>query len=198
MHSAKVHGVPSLEGYTLNPITATRGAEDAGSKDVRMLFHEVGLASGKMNATAGDEALEDERTTYTRTGEKQPGFASAAVPTLEERVIEDMAGTDQLNRPSGKDSEGRTGTGQLYGEPADARSGDAEPPHGAGSSLSPEEEKAPAARSIIREHLTAGEGNNPWAALTPTPEVDPKCFDDPLSDAFWKDTWLAIAVHNVR
>jgi phospholipase D1/2 len=163
-----------------------------------MLFHEIGLSSGKMDATAGDAALQDERTTFTRDGEKQSGFASAVVPTLEERVVGDMADAGKLQQSSHGSGEGRTEAGQLYGAPADARADDAQAPRGAGSALSPEEEKAPATRSLIRDNLTAGsDGTNPWTPLTPTPEVDPNAFEDPLSDAFWKDTWLAVAVHNV-
>lgn len=33
---------------------------------------------------------------------------------------------------------------------------------------------------------------------TPTPIVDPESFIDPLSDEFWKDQWVAVAVHNTE
>jgi phospholipase D1/2 len=164
-----------------------------------MLAHEVGLSTGRMDATAGDKALKDERTTYTREGEKEPGFASAVVPTLEERVVAEKTEDATLRQASDRESEGRTATGELYGAPADAKPGDTEPPHGAGKTLSPEEEKAPAARSLIRENLTAAhDTSGAWTLPTPAPHIDPNGFDDPLSDAFWKDTWLAAAVHNVR
>lgn len=33
---------------------------------------------------------------------------------------------------------------------------------------------------------------------TPTPIIDPESFVDPLSDEFWKDQWIAVAVHNTE
>ena len=60
-----------------------------------------------------------------------------------------------------------------------------------------EEEKAPGTRAILRKHLTAKLGNKQWQLPTPTPHVDPYGFEDPISDAFWKDVWVACAVHNV-
>ncbi|EMD31689.1 hypothetical protein CERSUDRAFT_59668, partial [Gelatoporia subvermispora B] len=37
----------------------------------------------------------------------------------------------------------------------------------------------------------------PWTLPTPTPKVDPDGFEDPICDRFWKDVWLACAVHNI-
>lgn len=31
----------------------------------------------------------------------------------------------------------------------------------------------------------------------PTPHVDPNCLIDPLDEVFWKETWVAVAIHNV-
>lgn len=38
---------------------------------------------------------------------------------------------------------------------------------------------------------------NPWTVPTTKPKVEPEDFEDPVSDAFWKDIWVASAVHNV-
>jgi phospholipase D1/2 len=181
----------------LSERTATRGAEDIGSKDARLLFHEVGLTSGKMDATAGDKALQDERTTFTKQGKKVPGFASAAVPTLEEKVLMETADVQKLADDADAQSgaEGQTASGQKYGAPADAAKSDKAPPAGAGTELSREEKDAPLARSVLRKNLTEA---SPWTLPTPAPEIDEDGFDDPLSDAFWKGMWLAASAHNVR
>lgn len=31
----------------------------------------------------------------------------------------------------------------------------------------------------------------------PTPKIDPMGLNDPLDETFWKETWVAVAVHNV-
>jgi hypothetical protein len=36
-----------------------------------------------------------------------------------------------------------------------------------------------------------------WAVPTCRPQIDPDMFEDPVTDAFWKDAWVASAVHNV-
>ena len=94
-------------------------------------------------------------------------------------------------------------TGELYGAPADASidaSHDDQPPHARASKTDAdeEEEKAPGARSTLRKHLAAKLGNKQWQLPTRTPHVDPYGFEDPICDAFWKDVWLASAVHNVN
>lgn len=39
---------------------------------------------------------------------------------------------------------------------------------------------------------------NPWAPPATTPEIDADMFEDPLDDRFFKDMWLASAVHNTQ
>jgi phospholipase D1/2 len=173
---------------------ATRGAENVGSKDARIMLHEIGLTTGHMDATVGDKALKDERTTFTKQGKKEPGFASSAVPTLEEKVISENQDVQKLLDDQSS-SDGRTADGQKYGAPADAAKNDTVPPHGAGSELSRAEKDAPAVRSLLRKNLTEA---GPWTLPMPAPEIDPDGFEDPLADSFWKGMWLAAAVHNVR
>lgn len=60
-----------------------------------------------------------------------------------------------------------------------------------------DEEKAiSAVRSTLRKN--AGSKYTPWTVPLPRPKVNAKDFEDPISNAFWKDTWVASAVHNVR
>lgn len=93
---------------------------------------------------------------------------------------------------------------QLFGAPAKASRGpqeDKEPPPnartGKSSDASAEEQAAVQVRDVIRKHLSAKVGAKPWNLLTPTPVVDPHGFEDPISDEFWKNVWVACAVHNV-
>lgn len=154
-----------------------------------------------MDATAGDQALKDERTTFTKDGKKADGFASASVPTLEEKTIARLAATsppirEEMLKPH-SDDEAKTVDGQRFGAPADADETDSHPPAGAGQVLSPDEEAAPAARSVLRKHLASKLGHNTWTVPTPRPHVDPNGFEDPIADSFWKEVWIAGAVHNV-
>jgi len=59
------------------------------------------------------------------------------------------------------------------------------------------DEKATDAKTIFRKHLASKLGDRSWTAPIPTVPKDPKIFDDPISDEFWYDVWVAAAVHNV-
>lgn len=94
------------------------------------------------------------------------------------------------------------GSEQLYGAPADASQDvttDDQPPHARqGKDDSNEEEKAaPHVRSILRKHLSTRVGAKPWTLPVPGPKIDPHGFEDPVCDDFFKDVWIASAVHNV-
>ncbi|EPQ51020.1 phospholipase D [Gloeophyllum trabeum ATCC 11539] len=178
------------------------------------------LKTDQLDATAGEEQLQAERTTYTRDGQQEAGFASAIIPTLEEQII--MEGRPPENQANGKplkevlNSEGkgdksesngrppeaRVDKGELYGAPAEAHDGakqdDAPPePNAIKKDADEEEQAAPGARSILRQHLTA-QLNSKWVLPTPRPVVDPDGFEDPICDEFWKNVWVASAVHNTE
>lgn len=53
------------------------------------------------------------------------------------------------------------------------------------------------ARSTLRKHVASKPGSKTWILPTPKPNVDPDGFEDPISDTFWKNVWVAVAVHNV-
>ena len=197
------------------------------------MLRKAGVKAHGWDATAGDQYLDEERTMYTRSGDKQPGFPSSVVPTLEEKIVAEKRPRDpesgvpihelledgQPGNGDAKDQNGhaqngyaqakehepveaRLETGELYGAPADASvdaSHDDQPPHARASKTDAdsEEEKAVGARSTLRKHLTAKLGNKQWQLPTPAPHVDPYGFEDPIIDEFWKDTWVASAVHNV-
>lgn len=62
---------------------------------------------------------------------------------------------------------------------------------------STEEDLAVKARQTLRKHLNASVGFDAWNMPTATPKINPNRFHDPLDDRFWKDMWVAVAVHNV-
>ncbi|EIN12579.1 phospholipase D [Punctularia strigosozonata HHB-11173 SS5] len=181
---------------------AWRGGADAGSKDARLLLHRFHLKGGNLDATAGDQALKDERTTFTKEGEQEPGFASAQVPTLEEKIIATHSPLKDADVETANGNantiEGRTADEtELYGAPADAAKNDAAPPSG-DKDVSSQEQTALHSRSVLRKHVTAKLKQGPWTIPTPRPQVDPNGFDDPVCDAFWRDVWVASAVRNTE
>jgi phospholipase D1/2 len=103
---------------------------------------------------------------------------------------------------------GDPGQEEKFGEPANAHDGDQRIPTKAkgdaeGDDAEPEgkptkdQQEAVKARKTLRKHLNAKVGMSPWSMPTPTPKVNPNRFHDPLDDKFWKDMWVAVAVHNV-
>ena len=196
-----------------------QGSSDVGSKDLAEVLQRTGISrrvpEGFHDARAGNKSLQDERQTFTRDGGKVPGFTSSVVPTLEEQMImehrpsaEHAYGSpieEDIEKEAKEDAGASSGdlrdeTGLLYGAPADAQPGaDDQHPHASGvkSDADGEEKRAPHVRSILRRHLGAKLGHNPWTLPTPTPKIDPDGFEDPVCDAFWKDVWVASAVHNV-
>lgn len=184
------------------------GTGDVESKDTAMLLRKTGLRSKGLDSSASDKALEDERQTFTREGEKEHGFTSSVVPTIEEKIV-----AEQPELHNGDAKQGQNGTaeqnggppeaqvdGQLYGVPAngDAQHDDKIPTTKLDDTGTENEKEALEARTTIRKHLSAKFGSKQWVLPTPTPHVDPHGFEDPVCDAFWKDVWLASAVHNVR
>ncbi len=51
------------------------------------LLRKEGKTSNQAGNTIGDQTLDDERQTFSRSGHDEPGFTSSVVPTLEERTV---------------------------------------------------------------------------------------------------------------
>ncbi|THG97034.1 hypothetical protein EW026_g4898 [Hermanssonia centrifuga] len=188
---------------------AIHGTGDVEAKDTAMLLRKTGLKTKGLDSNAADKSLVKERQSFTRGGEKEPGFTSSVVPTMEEKLIAEYSQAshngdaapredDDAQNGSANDDESSEAKadGQLYGVPAN---GDTQHDEKVPSSDADEqEERAPEARSTIRKHLSAKFGSKTWTLPTPTPHVDPHGFEDPISDEFWKNVWLACAVHNTE
>ena len=178
----------------------------------------VGIKTSSRNNVADDKALEDERTTFTSSGKQVPGFASSQVPTLEEKtimerrppgdqaeekpILDGLEDDPQAQADAPDEAEVQDGSHQKYGAPADAMKDDKtdnQPPHARSrvEDATSDEEEAVGARKIIRQHLNAKVGSKFWTLPTSGPDVDPHGFADPVCDKFWKNVWVASAVHNV-
>lgn len=48
-----------------------------------------------------------------------------------------------------------------------------------------------------RRSLHDSKGKRPTPIATPAPHIHPGSFEDPISDEFWEDIWVACAEHNV-
>jgi phospholipase D1/2 len=191
------------------------GAEEIGLHKIARLGHKLG-ATGTATQAGDIATILEERQTYSKDGEKKFGFTDSAVPTLEEKTImehrpkeiddqNEQPLMDALKVPGAKEGEPKEATtpdGEKFGAPATASPNaytDDLPPHARSGDkdTNPEEQGAVQARTLLRKHLSASVGAKPWTIPTPAPEIDPHGFQDPVCDEFFKDVWIATAVHNV-
>lgn len=148
---------------------------------------------------------------FNEKGQKITDIASSVVRTLEEKaIIEKRPPKDETDEATQKDqtimeesesvSVQNGHTGPVGGGPhePDTMDSGAPPRHKSPSLRSDESEDATAsARETLRSNLGSRSGRKPWTVPTMKPKVEPQDFEDPISDAFWKDIWVASAVHNV-
>ncbi|UZJ56005.1 hypothetical protein CBS101457_005325 [Exobasidium rhododendri] len=50
----------------------------------------------------------------------------------------------------------------------------------------------------VKKSMSSKMSINPWAAPSHPPTIDPDMFNDPLDDRFYKEMWMASAVHNTQ
>jgi phospholipase D1/2 len=130
-----------------------------------------------------------------------PGEPKKTNPSVDNNVKDGKTGVPKVRGDPGEE--------EKFGAPANAHQGDDKPPtKGRGGKGEDDEEPtdpkrrheqemAVKARKTLRKHLNSKTGMSPWSMPTPTPKVNPNRFHDPLDDKFWKDMWVAVAVHNV-
>ncbi|KAF8964181.1 hypothetical protein BDZ97DRAFT_1731107 [Flammula alnicola] len=210
---------------------AFAGVETTSNKTAEVV-RKLGLAHNLVSRNPRNETIEEERKDFNREGQKEIGFASSVVPTLEEKTIEEQrppkehidAEKDHTNNgdrtigdnheaenghaqngdalPNSAPSELHTDDNVLFGAPANAKlpSVDNEPPaRSLNSDVVEEEQAAPGAKATIKDNLgSKSSRKHVWTVPTKKPQVGPQDFEDPISDAFWKNTWVASAVHNTE
>lgn len=142
-------------------------------------------------------------------GEKEQGFASSVVPTVEEKAITqqqlDAANESTglgLSSPQSEGDEGQAMTSdgkELYGVPADVtKKGEVHHARFEKQEGDETEKGAARARSTLRKHLSVKAGNKQWTVPAPAPLIDPHGFGDPVCDEFFEHVWLAAAVRNTE
>lgn len=210
------HGEPSQNVLEDVAEELKQGMAAAGGMAEYMVLPE---APKHFAEAAKPEALREERTTFTPEGEQVPGFASAVVPTLEEQTInegrppsaqaessplgENLVKRDQPEMGGDDPPEAHISDDQAYAAPTNASKSaltdDAVPHmHSGTKGASEEEQHAPRGRSNSQKHLAGTLGNKTWTLPTPAPHIAPDYFEDPICDKFWKNVWVACAVHNTE
>ena len=79
------------------------GTAEATAHSARKAARKMGMGKA---VNADDAAMTEERTTYTRDGEKVPGFTSSVVPTQEEKVVMGRLSEANADLKGEKGSEG--------------------------------------------------------------------------------------------
>jgi phospholipase D1/2 len=205
----KVHGFPSSIVPTMEEkvVMDTLDSIPEDSQSSRESKGEEGDADEPQKPQSED-AQEPQENTSPAEPKSQDANANGDAQILE--VKQDHSGVrtpgsaKSIGNPSTAHNniEARVDDGELYGAPADASKDpktDDEPPHAVSgkNDATETEEKAVPARAEVRKHLSTKFNPKVWTLPTPTPEVDPHGFEDPISDKFWKKVWMASAVHNV-
>lgn len=180
--------VPTLEERTI--YERRPSAVHGNGKPLFDLIESDEAGSGPAEAEVSQQV---EPGTQIPEDEEQHG---RGVPKVREppKVKVDDSGKGRDGEGEGEEEE----RGELYGAPANAHPSDeTAPTRGTEREGTKEEDLAAKARKTLRKHLNAKAGNSPWSMPTPTPKIDPNRFHDPLDERFWKDMWVAVAVHNV-
>ncbi|TFL02332.1 hypothetical protein BDV98DRAFT_565647 [Pterulicium gracile] len=164
-----------------------------------------------------EEDLEEEREEGNAGA--GDGFASHSVPTMEEKIVQEKFVDKQTEEFSSSSSREEHEDGTQTSRPSKTRTlevqggenddPDRTPAHSS-TSLKKEDtlsrthdsdegdKAASSAQSAIRRHLGSKMGGSKWTVLAPRPEFGADDFEDPVSDAFWKDIWVSAAVFNTE
>ncbi len=176
------------------------------------------MAPSGPDQNVGNTTLEKERQDFVPDGKEKPGFASSEVPTIEERIIAEkrpqtpqLSCTTHQSDPKHEDHQpsDRTAKEVNSADAPEAQMMENQEPATNGSSLNnehrvsfdskqeKEEQEGSSRQGTIRRQRTS-KSKNKWTVPIPRPRVETDGFEDPISDAFWKDTWIASAAYNVR
>jgi phospholipase D1/2 len=155
--------------------------------------HKDGLRQEARVRDVGDTILQTERKDFTMEGKERTGFASSEVQTAEEKTTAEErpypSQADNLTSEQQRVNDSPANAekyNELEGVEKDART--------AHASRAQHEPDGPSSGSTIRKQQTSRFGTD----SIHRPHVDPDGFEDPISDAFWKNVWVASAAYNVR
>lgn len=156
-------------------------------------------------ATSVVPTLEEKTTIEQRSPKDQTDDDKDELPLRDQTIIEELESSSvQSGRTepgNGLPHQPRTDNNVLFGAPANHKfpcsDGNEHPARTKRSDVDEEERATASARATIRNNLASKSGRKPWTVPTVKPKVEPQDFEDPISDAFWKNIWVASAVHNV-
>ncbi|KAN0129506.1 phospholipase D [Lactarius tabidus] len=209
-HTEKLKDVMRSAADAMRP--AVHETEGLGSKEIVRGLNKEGLDSEPDLRAVN--AIVEEKNPRTRDDKNGPSVVNSLVPTLEENTLAEhrLPVQNEHGMSDGKNLDGgapelgrsapgkaKTDSGQLSGAPAGtslAPETDTQPPQARVGKRDSDAE-VPRARTL-RKQLSSKPGQSPWAILTPKPKFDANSFEDPVSDKFWKDIWVACAVHNTE
>lgn len=200
--------ITCLELTHIMLLIAVDAEESSMSSGVGKTLQAAGLTHGPVTSIPKEKTLYNECRDSSRGGHADTGFVSSGVPTLEEETVmeqrpvrvqdnsndllavRDEIPDEEADEIRQRESHPRGSRINILGDSLHAGQPDDsdEPPR----HTQVNEEAAPEAGSKFR--------NTPNHGVQPTrrPVVDPNNFEDPICDKFWKDVWVASAVHNVN
>ncbi|KAF9649936.1 phospholipase D [Thelephora ganbajun] len=204
----KVHGFPSSIVPTIEEKVVIEALdsipEDCGSCEENK--GEKG-SSDKAPKLQNGDARESQDTSSVEPKTRDV-MANGGAQVLETEREHSGVGAPRSARPFGDPStssalEARVDNGELHGALANTSRDpktDERPPHvvPGKNNATETEEKTVHARAEIKKHLSTKFNSKIWTLPTPTPEVDPHGFEDPIADEFWKNVWMACAAHNTE
>ncbi|KAF8550810.1 phospholipase D [Imleria badia] len=187
-----------------------RNAEHTIVESLSKALHPI-VADGNIHDPEPKEgsSLQDGRALCSFDEEKPVGFNGAAVPAVRAEALERPPPPLEIKVTSYVDQPGALGD-----QKADSNTDTPFDAHAAGWEVV--DGKAHAARDASsstldhsdwtedksttynhrRRHLHEAKGKQP--SPIPAPYIHPDCFEDPISDEFWEDIWVASAEHNTE
>jgi phospholipase D1/2 len=199
-----------VQKMRMRPETLNSTANDKGLEEERLGYDREGnkqpnLASSLVPTLEEKTLMEDRPQSQANGKPILDAIADDTATSKQNGSARHDKGEMQAGDIEGEPVEVRVhdGSSELYGAPADASNDaqtDNQPLHARqGKDDSIDTEKAAVrGRSILRKHLSSRIGTKPWTLPVPGPIIDPHGFEDPICDEFYKDVWVAAAVHNVR
>lgn len=209
-----------------NCLVAVDAGAKATTSQTTKALHSTGLAHQKpVGQYFADQNLNEEPDNYNNEPLEETALACSDAPSLEDGIVEDQlpskngkkkddidsienarlelqnAPNGRVGEPGGDLSGFHTGDDAVNGAPAPGQSAgpDDEPRLRVPKNNNEEGPTASEAKTNLRDTLTSKPNKRgAWTVPTCKPEVGQQDFEDPISDAFWKDKWVASAVHNVR
>ncbi|KAL0243438.1 hypothetical protein I308_105404 [Cryptococcus tetragattii IND107] len=141
----------------------------------------------------------------TKSKEEREEASETNVPRKTKEHTTLFDGDSTAQKPSVPRSQIESSSKELFGTPANIATlnddlpvrGTNCPAEGEGKGTN-EGQTAFKARKILRKHLNANVQMSPWSMPAPTPDINPNSFHDPLDGRFWKNVWVATAVHNTE